>query len=218
MHNLKVLKLKFELPGKFQLGFEELFHEAEKVTTLSSLLFTPERFILVQKVEWRDEPHPELLRAMEIVDDCIEASDSGDDSIYIVEGHTTEVFTGMLTDLMKTYKCFLSFPIINVKGFMTIPLVGTRENLNQFIPILDDFDLKPEILSVTNYFVTGTDLLSSLTDPQYKCLELAYTKGYYDLPKKTDLRALAKLRSISHSAFLTHIRRAERKILKGLLE
>ena len=73
-----------------------------------------------------------------------------------------------------------------------------------------------EVTSLSNYFVKGKDILSSLTPTQYKCLEQAVENGYFDIPKKVDSRMLAKKRGISHSAYLAHIRKAQKKILEEL--
>ncbi|ODS38473.1 MAG: hypothetical protein A7315_03275 [Candidatus Altiarchaeales archaeon WOR_SM1_79] len=218
MKGLKVLKLDFKVYGQYELGFEKIFDYAERITTLSSLLFTSEQFIMISKVEWIDEPNIESIKRSIIIDDIIEISSEEKISIYIVIGHIPPIVSELISHVIKQFKCFFEFPIVNEKGRMSIPLVGAKENLVKLLSYLEDLNVEFEVLSLTNYYIKGKDILSSLTPSQYRCLEMAVEQGYFQIPKKADARKLASKIGISHSAFLTHIRKAERKIFKELFE
>ena len=216
MKGLKVIKLDFNVYGQYELGFDKIFDYTEKITTLSSLLFTSEQFIMISKVEWIDEPHIESIRKSIIIDDIIEISSEEKTSMYIVIGHLPPIVSELISHVIKEFKCFFEFPIVNVKGKMTIPFVGTKENLIKLLSHLEDLNVEFEVLSLTNYYVKGKDILSSLTPSQYKCLEMALEQGFFEIPKKVDARKLAAMKGISHSAFLAHIRKAEKKIFEEL--
>ena len=218
MKGLKVLKLDFKVYGQYELGFEKIFDYAERITTLSSLLFTSEQFIMISKVEWIDEPNIESIKRSIIIDDIIEISSEEKISIYIVIGHIPPIVSELISHVIKQFKCFFEFPIVNEKGRMSIPLVGAKENLVKLLSYLEDLNVEFEVLSLTNYYIKGKDILSSLTPSQYRCLEMAVEQGYFQIPKKADARKLASKIGISHSAFLTHIRKAERKIFEELFE
>ncbi|UCE72846.1 MAG: helix-turn-helix domain-containing protein [Methanomassiliicoccales archaeon] len=216
MKGLKVLKLEFNVYGQYDLGFDKLFDEAERITTLSSLLFTSEQFIMISKIEWKDEADIESIRRSIIIDDIIEVSREEKTSMCIVIGHLPPIVSELISHVIKEFKCFFEFPIVNVKGKMSIPLVGTKENLKNLLEHLKELNVEFTVLSLTNYFIKGKDMLSSLTPAQYACLEMAFELGFFDIPKKADARKLASQKGISHSAFLTHIRKAERKIFDEL--
>lgn len=216
MKGLKVIKLAFNVYGQYELGFDKIFDYTEKITTLSSLLFTSEQFIMISKVEWVDEPHIESIRKSIIIDDIIEISSEEKTTMYIVIGHLPPIVSELISHVIKEFKCFFEFPIVNVKGKMTIPFVGTKENLIKLLSHLEDLNVEFEVLSLTNYYVKGKDILSSLTPSQYKCLEMALEQGFFEIPKKVDARKLAAQKGISHSAFLTHVRKAEKKIFEEL--
>lgn len=216
MKGLKVLKLDFKVYGQYELGFDKIFDYADRITTLSSLLFTSEQFIMISKVEWIDEPNTESIKRSIIIDDIIEISSEGKVSIYIVIGHIPPIVSELISHVIKQFRCFFEFPIVNEKGRMTIPLVGAKENLVKLLSYLEDLNVEFEVLSLTNFYVKGKDMLSSLTPSQYRCLEMAVAQGYFHIPKKADARKLASKLGISHSAFLTHIRKAERKIFEEL--
>lgn len=216
MRGLKILKLDFKVYGQYDLGFDKIFDYAERITTLSSLLFTSEQFIMISKVEWIDEPNIESIRKAIIIDDIIEVSSEEKTTMYIVIGHLPPIVSELISHVIKQFKCFFEFPIVNVEGKMSIPLVGTKERLVELLSHLEDLNVEFEVVSLTNYYIKGKDMLSSLTPSQYKCLEMAVEQGFFDIPKKADSRKLASKLGISHSAYLTHIRKAERKIFEEL--
>lgn len=55
--------------------------------------------------------------------------------------------------------------------------------------------------------------LPDLTAKQRQALEVAITNGYYDYPKKTDLRRLARIMGVSYATYQQHLKTAEGKIV-----
>jgi hypothetical protein len=216
MKGLKILRLDIKVYGQYDLGFDKLFDYAERITTLSSLLFTSEQFIMLSKIEWKEKVHIESISKSIIIDEIIELSSEERESMVIVIGHLPPIVSELISHVIKEYRCFFEFPIVNVEGKMSIPLVGTKDNLKELLSHLEDLNVEYKVASLTNYFVKGKDILSSLTPAQYKCLEKAVEQGFFDIPKKVDSRKLAAQKGISHSAYLTHIRKAEKKIFEEL--
>ena len=56
-------------------------------------------------------------------------------------------------------------------------------------------------------------ILPELTEKQLNALQLALENGYYDYPRKTSLKQLAKKAGLAFSTFQAHIRKAENKII-----
>jgi hypothetical protein len=148
MKGLKVLKLNFSVYGQYALGFDKIFDYTERITTISSLLFTSEQFIMVSKVEWMDEPDIESMRQSIIIDDIIEISSEEKTSMYIVVGHLPPIVSELMSHVIKEYKCFFEFPIVNVKGKMTIPVVGSKESLKELLAHLDELNVEYEIMTI----------------------------------------------------------------------
>ena len=55
--------------------------------------------------------------------------------------------------------------------------------------------------------------MPQLTEKQKRVFELAVEEGYYDIPKRTELKKLAKLVGISLATYQEHLKRAEAKII-----
>jgi predicted DNA binding protein len=91
-----------------------------------------------------------------------------------------------------------------------------KEELIRFIgkvePLVDVFELIgiKQIQLENIYF---PKVMPKLTDKQQKALELAIEKGYYQIPKGINLRALAKLMKISLATYQVHLQKAESKII-----
>lgn len=56
-------------------------------------------------------------------------------------------------------------------------------------------------------------VLPKVTDKQQHALELAQKHGYYEYPRKIDIKTLAKIAGLSFSTFHAHLRKAEKKII-----
>jgi predicted DNA binding protein len=64
----------------------------------------------------------------------------------------------------------------------------------------------------------GSSLGPSLTKKQDEAIRLAITKGYYEIPRKTEIKHLAKKLKIKRVAMQERIRRAERTIMNQFVQ
>ncbi|MBX4211959.1 helix-turn-helix domain-containing protein [Candidatus Pacearchaeota archaeon] len=76
--------------------------------------------------------------------------------------------------------------------------------------------LKIQQESISNLSVLT--LHPELTIQQKKAVEVAIEQGYYDVPRKVELKELAHKIGISYSTYQTHLRKAEKKLLPFFFE
>lgn len=76
--------------------------------------------------------------------------------------------------------------------------------------------LKMKEEKLTDVYVPS--IMRHLTESQKLALEAAYNSGYYEYPKKTDMRKLAKKTGISLATFQEHLKKAENKIVSAAIE
>ncbi len=62
------------------------------------------------------------------------------------------------------------------------------------------------------------NIMQHLTPKQKQATEIAYENGYYEYPKKIELRALAKKMNVSLPTFQEHLKKAENKMIPALIE
>jgi len=67
---------------------------------------------------------------------------------------------------------------------------------------------------IQDFFMVN--VMPKITEKQRRAIDLAIKKGYYEYPRKTTLKSLAKTMNISYSTFQAHLRKAEQKLLPGL--
>jgi len=86
------------------------------------------------------------------------------------------------------------------------------EFMKKIKPLMDEF----ELLSIKNTSLKDIyfpKLMPKLTLLQKNALELAISRGYYECPKKINLRELARLSKISLATYQKHLQKAESKII-----
>ena len=115
---------------------------------------------------------------------------------------------------------FIKPVVVDEKGFESWEIGSWNEEiLRGFIVNLqkEHFDIK--ILKIQNeklneiYF---PQVMPFLTKSQKKAIELATQRGYYNFPRKVELKDLANESGISLSTFREHLRKAEKKIMPDL--
>lgn len=92
-------------------------------------------------------------------------------------------------------------------GTATVALTGSRQHIKGLIDEIGTADL----LGVTS----APDDSSVLTDRQEEALRTAAQEGYYEVPRRTSLRELAKKLDLSASSVSELLRRAEGEIIQA---
>ncbi|MBW2974825.1 helix-turn-helix domain-containing protein [Candidatus Woesearchaeota archaeon] len=119
-------------------------------------------------------------------------------------------------------KIFLIKPImVDEKGYENWEIGSWNEQvLRDFIVNLQKEHFEVKLLKIENEKVNEIyfpQVMPFLTKGQKRALELATQRGYYDFPRKTELKDLAKEAGISLSTFREHLRRAEKRIMPDLI-
>ncbi len=74
-----------------------------------------------------------------------------------------------------------------------------------------------KLIETKKYSIYVPRVLPKLTAMQKKAFELAVKEGYYQVPKKTSLRNLAKISRRSLSTYQVHLQKAEKKVMPDIL-
>lgn len=116
---------------------------------------------------------------------------------------------------------FIKPVVVDTKGYESWEIGSWNEEiLREFIVNLQKEHFEVKILKIENeklnhiYF---PQIMPFLTKGQKRALELATQRGYYNFPRKVELKDLAKEIGISLSTFREHLRRAEKRIMPDLV-
>ncbi len=94
-------------------------------------------------------------------------------------------------------------------------LTGFISNMKKDIFGLEDFRVeKIHKTKLTDIYFPH--VMPSLSASQKAALELACKEGYYDYPRKVELRDLARMSKLSLSTYREHLRKAEKKVMPDI--
>jgi predicted DNA binding protein len=74
-----------------------------------------------------------------------------------------------------------------------------------------------KILGLTSIDKKGESLLSKLSIKQRQMLLTAYALGYYEVPRRISSDDLSRHLNIDKSTIVEHLRKAERKLIDGII-
>ena len=90
-----------------------------------------------------------------------------------------------------------------------------KENLMNFYKVLKKLR-NAKMLFIKNKKVNNISIAQihpELTDKQKQAINLAIEEGYYSIPRKIDVKDLAKKSNLAFSTYQTHLRKAESKLI-----
>ncbi|MBW2989957.1 helix-turn-helix domain-containing protein [Candidatus Woesearchaeota archaeon] len=116
---------------------------------------------------------------------------------------------------------FIKPVVVDEKSYESWEIGSWDESiLRDFIVKLQKEHFEVKILKIQNEKLNDIyfpQIMPFLTKNQKKAIELAAQRGYYEFPRKAELKGLAKEAGISLSTFREHLRRAEKRIMPDLI-
>lgn len=112
---------------------------------------------------------------------------------------------------------YLSDPFIIRDGKIKAGIVGEAKQLRNFIKYIQKLKIDFTVVSSTEARFLQHSPLESLTEKQRAVLSLAFNHGYYDMPRKISSQELAKKLGLRGSTLIEHRRKAERRLIAGIL-
>ena len=107
------------------------------------------------------------------------------------------------------------FEITENKAKLTF--LGNSNQIRSFLRNIEKRKVSYRIISLTDAKFYPDSPVNRLTLKQQRVVLSAYKYGYYDLPRKINSRELAKKLGLVSSTLNEHLRKAEFRILSGIL-
>jgi hypothetical protein len=98
-----------------------------------------------------------------------------------------------------------------------ITLLGTSTQLQLFMSELRRRKIHYRVSSVGDVDFREKSPLAMLTTKQREALVAAYRGGYYDIPRRASSTRVAKALGLGKSTTVEHLRKAEKRLLDGIL-
>jgi acylphosphatase len=149
-----------------------------------------------------------LLHNIKVEYQLLEHDRSG--CIYFIKGKTVQ--SSSETPNVRGLYPMLPFEVRD--GQIRVTLVGDNEQVKAF---LETTGVKYKVLSLTDAKFSPNSPFSCLTEKQQEAVSLAFRLGYFDTPRKISVNKLAEKLGLASSTLAVHLRRAERRLLAGIL-
>ncbi|MDS0477173.1 helix-turn-helix domain-containing protein [Natrinema sp. 1APR25-10V2] len=175
----------------------------------------------VLEITTETTPTDELLDEINQIGTVLHESED-DDGYHVVTQSCLCSLEESIVDRFEKYNCLYQSPTIYHQGWEHYTVVAfDSEDVRELLSELRS-DREIELLSKTSISETqiphsmlapANQLFEDLTDRQLAALQLALESGYYEQPRKTSLRELAKQTAVARSTYEEHLRKAENKLL-----
>lgn len=121
-----------------------------------------------------------------------------------------------LISVAHDYALIIETPIEVGTDGLSVRLVGTHDNLRRALGDIPD-DITTTVLNAGPYAPSDKSLLGSLTERQLEVFRTAVDSGYYDMPRRATHKDLAGELDCAPSTVDEHLRKAESRVVSGLL-
>jgi len=123
---------------------------------------------------------------------------------------------GELLTLANEHALIVETPVEVTPDGPEVTLVGTHDALRRALESTPDH-VTTTVLSAGPYTPTASSLLGDLTERQQEVFRTAVEQGYYELPRGATHEDLANELDCSPSTVDQHLRKAESRVVAGLL-
>lgn len=121
-------------------------------------------------------------------------------------------------DREKQLKVYMCTPIEFRGDNVKITAIGEAKEIRKLLQHCEKAGLSFRILSLIDAKFEPNSPLSSLTERQRRLLLAAYEEGYYEVPRKINSEELARKLKLDKSTVVEHLRKAEGRLLRQILE
>ena len=132
----------------------------------------------------------------------------GEDLVIL---NVKEVDPWILNTLVKT-ELLISYPVLIKDGKIRMEAITNRSKVDKFLTQLKKKDIEAKIERIGYYYKS-----TLLTHRQNEIVNLAYQKGYFNIPRSVSLSEFAKDLKISKSALSETLRRIFKKLANNYL-
>ncbi len=194
--------------GKRDYGYRRLFRVATHIRVLQNLTLTSRLFVDLWEIGLRPGRQPtELVGIFSIRE--VAPVDAPGSRLAVVRGR----LHGFLKRFYFGYGVHIAHPIDFQEDRLTITIFGTRDALDRALRYLAAGGIRSQVTTAGPHLFAGAGLDRLLTRRQREVVAAAHAAGYYEVPRRTDARALARRLGITHQSVVECLRRAERRVM-----
>lgn len=194
-------------------GYFDLFEVVEWARVLQNLTLTQQQFVDLWEVRLLPGKTASDLVGAFGIEAASPAAARGRRDLVVVRAP----FHGFLKTLYFEYGVAFEPPLDFRREAVRITLVGSDAAMGRALRYLRRSHLDFETVSAGTFAGPREDPLARLTARQREVLEVAFARGYFEVPSRVTTRSLAKEMHTSHQSMIDTLHRAERRLVFALL-
>jgi predicted DNA binding protein len=177
----------------------------------------PEGFGIIESLDGTEVPLRKYLKFMKRSSSILEIEITHKSDLQYWTRAVHSVEGPSIHDTVLENGCMTRLPIVISKGsqYHTI-LAPSQQEFSQVFDNLKERFTSVKLERVRRY--PGGIIAPLLTPKQIDAVRLAYTQGYYEIPRKCEVQDIAKKLGIKRVAMQERLRRAERTIMKDFAQ
>ena len=117
---------------------------------------------------------------------------------------------------MLDFDVIYTLPFFATRDSLTLSFISDSKTMKVMLKALEVIGMVKDI-HVQKAVYQDHNPLSILTEKQKRTIMTAKRMGYYNVPRKTDSRELAKALHLSKATTLEHLRKAEQRLVEFIL-
>lgn len=160
-----------------------------------------------------EEPEARRLDNTDVIEWWEQVSEAEPGYIYLVEAGTTDPVNA--TDSGGERYPLAEHVDVTGQG-ITLTLTGSQDRISNEVAAFEASGIDVTLKQLRGYRVEET-VIDSLTDRQREILEVAFDRGYYDVPRSATTNEVAVEVELDDSTVSEHLRRAERNLIASVL-
>ncbi|MCW3995981.1 MAG: helix-turn-helix domain-containing protein [Candidatus Bathyarchaeota archaeon] len=203
----------------FKAGIElPPLKEIKSLELLYFLRQDPKEFAAISRIEFKNDnvKIDDLLKEGLLVDaQVIEREKNGAYIMFTRSGYPALTAVLNYIGMEGGYL----FPPLGIEdGKVKFSFIGSEAQIRDFMEKIDAIGIRYRVVLLADANFSPISPLSQLTEKQQIVLLNAYKMGYYDIPRKVGTEEIAKKLGIVDSTLVEHLRKAEQRIIKQIIE
>jgi hypothetical protein len=111
------------------------------------------------------------------------------------------------------------FPPLGIHdGKVKFSFLGSEPQIKDFMEKINALGIRYRVVLLADANFSPMSPLNQLTEKQQEVLLTAYKLGYYDVPRKVTSEKLAKKLGLVDSTVVEHLRKAEQRLIRQIIE
>jgi len=194
------------------------FHKIKTSEILYFLRQNDEELAAVSRVEFKDTTTQiQDLTAGDLLMDAqlIEKEKNG---AYIIFTRIRAPGLPSILNAIGVKDGYLLPPLSIQDGKIKFSFLGNESHIKDFMEKITQLGIHYRVILLADANFSPISPLNQLTSKQQNVLLAAYKHGYYDIPRKITTEELAKKLGLVNSTVVEHLRKAENRLIKDIIE